>query len=234
MKLSKKGGDLIKIDLTQKHDVINAYQLVDFSDIKSKYKDAGTKYAIDVLEGKEKSGYLIKLASFRHLRDLQRQGQVDFPYIYSTKQANNILKFSSIAPNVDTGEFTKLMPWQKFIMTQLIAWRNLDGGKRFSRAIVSVARGQGKTYLMAIIMAYSYLMETIGLENQDFLVASINFKQTNKLFGYVKGMLRKISDEGPFKEYANEIGLSIQSDQIIMKNKNNVMRAISHESGQYD
>ena len=223
-----------KIDLTQSHDVIGQYNTIDFSNVKMRYTDKGTRYAFDVLDENIKTGYLMKLAAFRHVRDLQRQNDSDFPYKYSIKQANNILKFAKVAPNVDTGEPTKLMDWQEFIMAQLIGWRNLDGGKRFSRAIVSVSRGQGKTYLMAILQTYSYLIETMGLENQDFLVASINFKQTNKLFGYIKGMLRKIIEIEPFKSYANEIELSIQTDQIIMKKTNNVMRAISHESGQYD
>lgn len=223
-----------KIDLTQSHDVIGQYNTIDFSNVKMRYTDKGTRYAFDVLDENVKTGYLIKLAAFRHVRDLQRQNDSDFPYKYSMKQANNILKFAKVAPNVDTGEPTKLMDWQEFIMAQLIGWRNLDGGKRFSRAIVSVSRGQGKTYLMAILQTYSYLIETMGLENQDFLVASINFKQTNKLFGYIKGMLRKIVEIEPFKSYANEVELSIQTDQIVMKKTNNVMRAISHESGQYD
>lgn len=223
-----------KIDLTTNHDVIGIYHTLDFSDVRTKYHDKGTVYAFNVLDEVIVTGYFIKLAAFRHLRDLQRQGEADFPYKYSVKQANNILKFAKIAPNVDTGEPTKLMDWQEFIMTQLIGWRTLDGGKRFSRAIVSVSRGQGKTYLMAILQGYSYLIETMGLENQDFLVASINFKQTNKLFGYIKSMLRKIIETEPFKSYAKEVDLSIQTDQIIMKNTNNVMRAISHESGQYD
>lgn len=223
-----------KIDLTTNHDVIGVYHTLDFSDVRTKYHDKGTVYAFNVLDEVIVTGYFIKLAAFRHLRDLQRQGDKDFPYKYSVKQASNILKFAKIAPNVDTGEPTKLMDWQEFIMTQLIGWRTLDGGKRFSRAIVSVSRGQGKTYLMAILQGYSYLIETMGLENQDFLVASINFKQTNKLFGYIKSMLRKIIEIEPFKSYAKEVDLSIQTDQIIMKNTNNVMRAISHESGQYD
>nr|DAW56590.1 MAG TPA: Large Terminase [Caudoviricetes sp.] len=223
-----------KIDLTTNHDVIGIYHTLDFSDVRTKYHDKGTVYAFNVLDEVIVTGYFIKLAAFRHLRDLQRQGNKNFPYKYSVKQASNILKFAKIAPNVDTGEPTKLMDWQEFIMTQLIGWRTLDGGKRFSRAIVSVSRGQGKTYLMAILQGYSYLIETMGLENQDFLVASINFKQTNKLFGYIKSMLRKIIETEPFKSYAKEVDLSIQTDQIIMKKTNNVMRAISHESGQYD
>ncbi len=64
---------MMKIDLTQTHDVIGTYQSLDWSDIRSKYTDEGTTYAFDVLDEKVISGYLIKLASFRHLRDLQRE-----------------------------------------------------------------------------------------------------------------------------------------------------------------
>ena len=158
----------MKVDLTQTHDVLGVYQSIDWQSIKTRYNDAGTKYAFSVLDGDVVTGYLIKLAALRHLRDLQRQGSVDFSFHYSTKKVSQVLKFAAICPNVDTGEPTKLMPWQEFIMAMLIGWRNDDGGKRFSRAIVSVARGQGKTYLMAIITAYSYLIESLGLSNQDY------------------------------------------------------------------
>lgn len=223
-----------KIDLTQSHNVIGAYAKLDFSDIRTKYTDPGTKYCFDVLEEKVNTGYLIKLACFRHLRDLQRQGDEDFEYVYSVNEANKLLKFASICPNVDTGEPTKLMDWQKFIFCMLFGWRNSEGGKRYSRAIVSVARGQGKTYLMAILMCYSFLIESMGLGNQDYLVASINFKQTGKLFGYIRTMIKQIIASGPFKKLAEETGLSPQAEQIIERKTNNILRAISFESGQFD
>ncbi|WP_334117435.1 terminase large subunit domain-containing protein, partial [Ligilactobacillus sp.] len=223
-----------RIDMTQSHDVIGEYRKNNFDAERRKYTDEGTKYAFDVLDGKIVTGYLIKLAAFRHLRDLQRQGQADFPYEYSPGHASKLLKFAAICPNVDTGEPTKLMHWQEFIFSMLFGWRNKEGGKRFTRAIVSVARGQGKTYLMAILMCYSYLIESLGLSNQDYLVASINFKQTNKLYGYIKSMLRQITATEPFKSLAEETELSTQSDQTVQKKTNNVLRAISFESGQFD
>lgn len=223
-----------KIDLTQKKNVLEWYHKIDWSEIRSAYQDAGTNYCFDVLDGKVKTGYMIKLACFRHLRDLQRQGQADFPYTYSKKEVDGLLKFAKICPNVDTGEPTKLMAWQEFILAMLFGWRNVNGGKRFGRAMVSVARGQGKTYLMAILTAYSYFIESLGLSNQDYLVASINFKQTNKLLGYIKSMMKQISLKEPFKSLAIEVDLGIHSDQVIMKSNNNVLRAISAESGQYD
>jgi len=229
----------LRIDLTQTHDVIGAYQALDCSEVRQQYTDPGTKYAFEVLDEKVIAGYLIKLAAFRHIRDLQRQGSVEFPFAYSVKRVDQVLKFASICPNVDTGEPTKLMPWQEFIMAMLIGWRNDDGGKRFSRAIVSVSRGQGKTYLMAIITAYSYLIESLGLSNQDYLVSSINYKQTSKILGYIKSMLAKIATIEPFKSLITDSGLdtrtlSSQSDQVVMSSNNNKLRAISHEAGQYD
>lgn len=224
----------MKIDLTQTHDVEGAYQSIDWKEIQEKYNDPGTKYCFDVLNGKKQAGYNIQLACFRHLRDLQRQNTKEFPYHYDIKQVDQLLKFASISPNVDTGEPTKLMDWQKFIFSQMMGWRDRDDDKRFTRVIVSVSRGQGKTYLMAILVAYSFLIESLGLENQDYLVASINYKQTMKIFGYIKSMLRKIINIEPFKSLAKDAGLELQSEQIIEKKTNNILRAISHEAGQYD
>lgn len=230
-----------KIDLVSTRKVAEIYREEDYSKIREKYNDPGTKYAFDVLDGKIISGYMIKLACFRHLQDLRRAEEklTDFPYYYDLEKCDKILKFARLCPNVDTGEPTELMDWQKFILCQLVGWRTVDNYKRFSRVIVSVARGQGKTYLMAIIMVYSFLIESIGLSNQDFLVASINYKQTSKILGYIKTMLRKIVDTEPFTQLATEIGLDAkslgtQNDQIIMRKRNNVLRAISHEAGQYD
>lgn len=227
----------MRVDLTQSHDVLGWYQQLhgNYADIRTKYKDAGTKYAFSVLDGDVLAGYMIKLAAFRHIQDLVRSETDDsFDYHYNVREANKILQFASVFPDVDTGEPMPLMPWEKFALTQLLGWRDHLGNKRYTTAILSVARGQGKTYLMAILMAYDFMIESIGLSNQDYLVASINWKQTSKLFGYIGTALNKMTMVDPWKSLATESGLKVQNDQIVMKNFNNVMRAISHESGQYD
>ena len=133
------------------------------------------------------AGYNIKLACFRHLRDLQRQGQEDFPYTYSVDAFNRFLKFLSLVPNVDDlSKKLEPMDWQLFIFSQIFAWFDLDGLPRFVNIILSMARAQGKTMIAGISLNYSFLIETIGLSNQDFLVSSLNFEQTMKLYTYVK------------------------------------------------
>ncbi|MFP8048194.1 terminase large subunit [Weissella confusa] len=227
----------MRVDLTQSHDVLGWYQQLhgDYADIRTKYKDAGTKYAFSVLDGDVLAGYMIKLAAFRHIQDLVRSETDDsFDYHYNVREANKILQFASVFPDVDTGEPMPLMPWEKFALTMLVGWRDHLGNKRFTTAILSVARGQGKTYLMAILMSYDFMIESLGLSNQDYLVASINWKQTSKLFGYIGTALKKMITVDPWKTVATESGLKVQGDQIVMKHFNNVMRPISHESGQYD
>lgn len=224
----------LKIDLTQTHDVLGAFEMTDFSEIKKNYTDAGTRYAFKVLEGEVVAGYQIKLAALRHLRDLQRQGDDDFPYVYSIKEVEKILKFASICPEVQKMKPVVLMDWQEFILAMLNGWVRTNGSIRFSKNIISIARAQGKTFLMAIMMCYKYLVGSIGLANQDYLVASHNFTQTQKIFGYIKKMIEFITRNKPFKNYAREAGISIQYDKIIMRKSNNVLRAISFESGKFD
>ena len=124
-----------KIDLTQTHDVLGAYHSLDFALIRNKYTDPGTQYAFKVLDEEVLAGYLIKLAAFRHLRDLQRSEDGDFTYHYDVAECSKILKFAAICPNVDTGEPTKLMDWQEFIFCQLFGWRDDENLKRYTQAI---------------------------------------------------------------------------------------------------
>ena len=224
------------IDLTQSHDVLGAYHSIDFNGIRKKYADPATEYAFNVLDEKVMTGYLMKLACFRHVRDLQRAEDSKFEFYYDTNEVDKILKFAAIAPNVDTGKPTKLMDWQKFIFAMLFGWRDSLGTKRFTRVVLSVARGQGKSYLMAIYMTYSFLIESMGLSNQDFLVTAENYDQTGKLYGYIANMLKSIIDQQPvFKKLAEEDDLVIHEHTgISMRKFNNNLRPLSFNAGKYD
>ena len=48
----------MKIDLTQTHDVEGAYDAINWSAIRKKYKDPGTNYCSDVLDKKNTSRLL--------------------------------------------------------------------------------------------------------------------------------------------------------------------------------
>lgn len=225
----------MKIRLNNSLDVISAYKSADFSFIRKKYQDFGTKYAFSVLDGDVIAGYYIKLACYRHLRDLQRQGDNDFPFIYSLTEFNKFLKFVRLVPNVDNlNEKLELMDWQYFIFSQMFGWFGLDGLPRFTNIVLSMARSQGKTMIAGISMNYSFLIETIGLSNQDYLVSSLNHDQTMKLYTYVKSMMAKIVENEPFKSLAEEMGLQLYSREVKALTDSNSIWTISFESGKFD
>ncbi|WP_429971160.1 terminase TerL endonuclease subunit [Fructilactobacillus sp. Tb1] len=237
----------MKIDLSKTKDVFSAYKSIDFSDIRNKYKDPATKYAFDVLDKKILTGYHIQLACFRHLRDLQLQNTDGFPFIYHLQSVANLLSFAEICPEAESKQPVDLMDWQKFILSMLSGWLNVnDGQKRFSKAIVSVARHNGKTYLMSIVLCYSFLIESIGRNNLQFLVSSIDAKQSAQLMSYVKETLSTLftrptlrNRTNPFYKFNEEIGIDLkglntQSDMIIAKKNRNRIVRITFNSGTYD
>ncbi|MBD5429703.1 terminase TerL endonuclease subunit [Lactobacillus sp.] len=224
----------MKIDLTQTHDVIGTYKKHDFNDIRLKYKDDGTKYCFDILDEKVISGYLTKLACFRHLRDLQRQGATDFPYHYDLKEIKVTLKIASIIPDVDKHEPLPLMGWQKFVLAMINGWKDENNERRFTDIHISVGRSQGKTQIAGIQMCKAVLYDTLGYTNKDFLVTANTSDQSTKLFGYVKKMLEAAVKIEPFKSIADQTGLDIQTNQIIAKETNNKVWKISYEADKYD
>ena len=166
---------------------------------------------------------------------MQRQGQEDFPYVYSVDAFNRFLKFLSLVPNVDDlSQKLKPMNWQLFIFSQLFTWLDLDGLPRYVNIILSMARAQGKTMIAGISLNYSFLIETIGLSNQDFLVSSLNFEQTMKLYTYVKSMMSRIIENEPFKSLAVEAGLQLYTREIKATADSNSIQTISFESGKFD
>lgn len=138
-------------------------------------------------------------------------------------------------PNVDDlSQKLKPMNWQLFIFSQLFAWLDLDGLPRYVNIILSMARAQGKTMIAGISLNYSFLIETIGLSNQDFLVSSLNFEQTMKLYTYVKSMMSRIIENEPFKSLASETGLQLYTREIKATADSNSIQTISFESGKFD
>jgi len=127
------------------------------------------------------------------------------------------------------------MDWQNFILCLMFGWRNEIGNKRFGSVDVSVARGQGKTYLCAIIACYSYLIETMGLNNQDLMVTSNITEQAKKIYGYISTMMNKLTNDNPlFKKFSKETDMDVQFNRVIQRKTNNRLLQLSAESGKFD
>jgi phage terminase large subunit-like protein len=194
--------------------------------------DKVTEYARSVVDGKVLAGKMLRLACRRHLSDLEKVGSEDFPFIFDVKLLTGFLMFASRVPDPDTGEPQPLMDWQIFAMGSIVAWKNIKtGGRRFKRGIISIARGQGKTYMADVLASYDYFVMSLKKFNQDILLSANTSQQTIKLYNYVKGTAERLLAT-VLKPLDEEV--TVRSMDIFnTRTKNQIIR-MSAESGKYD
>ncbi|MCH8632263.1 terminase TerL endonuclease subunit [Lactiplantibacillus plantarum] len=203
----------------------------------SDYPDAATQYAYDVLfTDTYITGQDTQLGCIRHLNDLLRQGDEDFPYIYNLDMVNAIEYFARTIPDpTDIHTLINPMPWQSFILDNLIGWRDpVHKGSRFHTGIVSIARQQGKTWLASILVNFSYFVIGLQASSQDFLVASYDNEHAKKLFDYVSLQAQVILKSPDFKEDAAKQGVEAQTRQVIGHKNKNTIRIGSAQAGGFD
>ncbi len=95
----------------------------------------------------------------RHMRDLEKAIDPDFPYYYDDKAADKAVWFIEQLKHYDgewKGKPFILSDWQEYdIVRPLFGWkRKSNGFRRFRSAYVEVARKNGKSQLAAAIALY--------------------------------------------------------------------------------
>lgn len=95
-----------------------------------------------------KASKLEKLACARHLRDLERQDDTDFPYYFDEAAGNRHCKFMELLPHTKglwKGTLLVLEPHQIFIHHSIFAWRKKSTGyRRFTKVYLELPRKNGK------------------------------------------------------------------------------------------
>lgn len=121
-------------------------------------------YAQKVLSGEIVACELTKKAVERHLRDLERIGDEDFPYWFDPVKGMEPIIFAKVMcrhfQGYSAGEPVEFDLWQSFCLMNMFGWKKEGSDKRrFSEAIIYVARKGGKTTLGAIISLYATFYE---------------------------------------------------------------------------
>lgn len=201
-----------------------------------KYNDPATQYAFDVLfTDKYIAGRDAQLACFRHMQDLGRQRDNDFPYHYDTAYVTMIENFTRILPNPDNFKVTlKPYNWQSFILDSLLGWRTEENGTRFTVSNISVARRQGKTFIASMLVNFYYFMVAAEATSQDFLVASYDSEHATKLFNDVSIQAKKLLKMPEFSAWAKENDVDAQTQQVIGRISKNTIRKGTSEGGGFD
>lgn len=96
-----------------------------------------------------KTCWLEKLACQRHLNDLARQDDDDYPYYFDEEAANNRCYFTECLQHTKgkwRGEYIKLEPHQTFMQGVGFGWKKKSNNlRRFNRFYFELPRKQGKS-----------------------------------------------------------------------------------------
>lgn len=116
-------------------------------------KDEIIQYCHDCISGVIPSGKKHVWACERFLRDLERIGTPEFPYIWDEQRAGKIVKWFALLKHTKgalAGTPIILTPWQKFRECQIYGWIHRETGRRrFRKAFTEVARKNAKSQMEA-------------------------------------------------------------------------------------
>ena len=164
------------------------------------------RYVSDVKSGKIVTGELIKLAVQRFENDLKR---TDIFF-----DENKVIKVITFVSNLKlyTGKFNNkpfiLEPWQKFIAANLYGFYVKETGKRkYTEAIIEVARKNGKTALASAIALFHLIADN---EPDSSIIFAANTRDQAKL-GFTacsKFSIKLDPNQKKLKAYRNEVKYS--------------------------
>ncbi|MGQ5518785.1 terminase large subunit [Enterococcus gallinarum] len=188
------------------------------------------EYIEKVLNGKLIAPIKIVLACERHISDLERSKEDNFPYIFDEKQAQKAIKFIELMPSTD-GKPIKMLGFQKFIIGSLYGWRTKEGDyRRFNRAFVSKARKNGKTYLASGMASNALIMEREPLEGRQVLFVSNALKQAKLGYDMLSNSLRAVTKTSKFIRQQ----LKIMNSKIVHMPSNSFAMALASETSTLD
>lgn len=150
-----------------------------------------TWYAERLIDGSIPASKENISAAKRHLRDLERQGTDDFPWIFNEEKGHRPIRFIEQKCKPSKGDFDQLVlqPWQHFVIGSLFGWVHKDAGiRRFREGLTFVGRKNGKTTLLS--GTANYMMGFDGERGANVYVLANSQKQSSILFDESKAMIK--------------------------------------------
>lgn len=202
----------------------------DYADVIEKYgaDEPSIEYCLKVLSGEIIAGEKIKFAVKRHMNDLQKTIRDDnYEYVYKPQLVTKILKFSSLLKDVSTGENFKLVSFQKFILSQLVGWWNVDGTVKYKYSYISMGRSQGKSQVLSVYLMYQLLFAK-GV-SKDIGLGSIDTEHTKVLYRYMSYNF-ELLEKGMFKSLFKELGVEFNKQEMRVTATSSVLNRFSAKS----
>ncbi|MBN2909147.1 terminase large subunit [Polycladomyces sp. WAk] len=150
-----------------------------------------TPYAKDVIAGRIIVSRKVRQACERHLRDLQRQGTDDFPYVFDEEKALRPITFIQRFCKPSKGNYKRLelQSWQHFVIGSLYGWVHKDTKlRRFKEGLIFVARKNGKSTMVSGLANYGCSKD--GEKGADVYLLANSMKQARVIFDECQKMIK--------------------------------------------
>lgn len=170
------------------------------------YFQRAVGYAQRVVGGQETAGRLERLGCQRFLRDLERQGTDEFPYVFDEAAGSRACRFFELLPHIK-GEWARpayidgklgyakiqLEDWQLFAEIQLFGWKHRDTGlRRFRRSYEEIARKNAKSTKAA--GRALYLLTADGEPGAQVYSVATTGDQAREVFDVARHMAMRTPD----------------------------------------
>ncbi|MCR6477535.1 terminase large subunit [Variovorax phage VarioGold] len=204
------------------------------------YAERALAYAQRVVDGRETAGKFERLACKRYLRDLERQGTPEFPFIVNDRAGSRECQFIELLSHIK-GEWAKpiyvdgrityakirLEDWQVFIEYNLFAWVHMDTGlRRFRRSYEEIARKNAKSTRVAGRQLYlCFADHEPGAQSYS---AATTGEQAREVFDTAREMVLRDS------EFRQRFGVTVGRHDITAAHNASTFKVLNAEASTQD
>lgn len=190
--------------------------------------DSTTEYANRIVSGEILASKSIIDACNRHLKDIKSQTE----YVWDFSYAEKAISFMEMLPDPKTGRSFPLASFQKFIVGSIYGWRRADNKelRRFKKAVVSVARKNGKSLLISGIILYEFLFGQNPAMSRQLFTGANDKAQASIIFNMCAKQLEALRSRYPeIKKATKKV-----RDELRNLNDYSYVRPLSRETGGLD
>ena len=155
------------------------------------------KFIEDVLSGKQIACKKIRQACERHMRDLEKSVDPEYPFYFDSEWADNYISFMkdlTMHQGKVAGQKFPMLPFQEFIVAMTTGWRKKKNRKRrFREVYIQMAKKNAKTTLMAgLVLAIFYLEPDAS---GQYVFCADSQKQATLCFDMTVNFAKKLKEE---------------------------------------
>ena len=187
------------------------------------------QYTRDVLAERIPACEWVRRACERSEADLARIGDEDWPYQFSARKAERVLRVIQMFREIRgprAGKRFEFAPWQKFIIASIFGWLDARGARRFRYVFVAVPRGNGKSSLAATIGLYMLALDGEG--GAEVYAAAVTRDQARIVFTAAQHMAR---GDPVFR---NKYGIELNAHAILQQSSASIFRPLSRDAQALD